>query len=148
MTLTPFACKMRPRMFTRPSIALLALVSTLTLGACEGLPPPGILIVYTTESPELAMASIDPESGSWESAPWRRSADSRWLPYPARGQLQLQHNLDRRPQNIIVYLAFEQTGLRPAQASGNLARIVDADETTLTVWNDTNGNYFARVVAQ
>lgn len=148
MTLSAFACKMRPRMFTRSSIALLALVPSLAISACTGTPPPGILVVYTTESPELAMASIDPESGSWESAPWMQSADSRWLPYPSRGQLQVEHNLGRTPQNIIVYLAFERTGEDPAQASGNLARIVDADDTTLTVWNDTNGNYFARIVAQ
>ncbi len=148
MTLCAFACKMRLRMLTRPSIALLAFVSSLAIGACTGTPPAGILVVYTTDSPELAMASIDPESGSWESAPWRQSEDSRWLPYPSRGQLQLEHNLGRTPQNIIVYLAFERTGEAPAQASGNLARIVDADETTLTIWNDTNGNYFARVVAQ
>ena len=148
MTLRSFACKMPPRMFIRSSIALLALVSSLAISACTGTPPAGILVVYTTESPELAMASIDPESGSWQSAPWRQSADSRWLPYPSRGQLQLEHNLGRTPQNIIVYLAFEQTGMSPAHAAGNLARIVDADDTTLTVWNDTNGNYFARIVAQ
>ncbi len=113
--------------------------------AC-GLPAPGGVVVFAAGSPELAMASIDPESGSWESAPWS-PGEMGWIPYPPRGQIQLEHGLGRVPRTVLVYLSFERTGTSPGLAAGDLARLVDADETTVTVWNATNGTYFARVVA-
>jgi hypothetical protein len=50
------------------------------------------------------------------------------------------------PTSVFVYLSFVQTGTSPALAAGDLARVVDVDASTVTVWNDTNGSYFARVV--
>ena len=146
MTLTAFACKMRRRMSIHPRLVALALASTLLTGACGGPRTPAGLVVYTADAPELSMASVDSESGSWESAPWR-AGDTGWLPYPPRGQLQLEHGLGRIPQTVIVYLSFDRAGMNAAQASGNLARVVEVDASTLTVWNDSNGSYFARVVA-
>ncbi len=122
-----------------------ALGMAMLVPAC-GLPAPGGVVVFAAGSPELAMASIDPESGSWESAPWS-PGEMGWIPYPPRGQIQLEHGLGRVPRTVLVYLSFERTGTSPGLAAGDLARLVDADETTVTVWNATNGTYFARVVA-
>jgi hypothetical protein len=70
----------------------------------------------------------------------------RWLPYPPRGQVQVEHSLGRVPTTVFVYLSFMPTGVSPALAAGDLARVVEVDASTVTVWNDTNGSYFARVV--
>lgn len=130
--------------------ALLGVSTALSLGpvlASCGLPGAGELIVYTSASPELARASIDPETGSWQSAPW--AADGvTWLPYPGQGRLQLEHGLGRVPTTVLVYLSFDRSGASPGLASGDLAHLIDADATTVTLRNATNGNYFARVVAQ
>ncbi|MFN9809806.1 MAG: hypothetical protein ACK6CU_09255 [Deltaproteobacteria bacterium] len=120
--------------------------SGIALGAC-GRPAPGGVVVFTAASPELAMAGIDPESGTWQSAPWADCAGVvRWLPYPPRGQIQLEHSLGRVPTTVFVYLSFMPTGVSPALAAGDLARVVEVDASPVTVWNDTNGSYFARVV--
>jgi hypothetical protein len=131
----------------RSSLRLLAGsagVGLLGLGAC-GRPQPNAVVVFTVGSPELAMASIDPETGSWQSAPWAGEGVT-WLPYPPRGQVQVEHALGRVPTTIMVYLSFAADGSTPALAAGDLARVVDVDASTVTVWNDTNGSYFARVV--
>jgi len=146
MTSSHFACKMPPRMLTRLALAFLLALLPLA-GGCGGLPAANAVVVYTMTSPELSMSSIDPETGSWESAPWE-AGDTGWLPYPPRGQLQVEHNLGHTPRTIIVYLAFDRAGTSPAQAAGDLARVVDVDASTLTLWNATNGSYFARIVAR
>jgi hypothetical protein len=116
------------------------------LGAC-GRPAPGSVVVFMASSPELAMASVDPETGSWQSAPWADEAGMvQWLPYPPRGQIQVEHGLGRVPTSVFVYLSFMRSGATPALAAGDLARVVDVDASTVTVWNDTNGSFFARVV--
>jgi hypothetical protein len=114
------------------------------LPAC-GRPAPGTLRTYAADAPELAMASIDPVSGTWESVPWT-GAD--WLPYGPRAQLQVTHGLGRLPRTVQVYLAFDELGSDPASAAGDLARVIEVTDTTVTVWNDTNGVYFARIVVQ
>jgi hypothetical protein len=114
------------------------------LPAC-GRPAPGALRTYTADAPELAMASIDPASGAWESMPW---TGTDWLPYGPRAQLQVTHGLGRLPRTVLVYLAFDELGSDPACAAGDLARVIEVTDTTVTVWNDTNGIYFARIVVQ
>ncbi|MBX7192651.1 MAG: hypothetical protein K1X94_11365 [Sandaracinaceae bacterium] len=119
-----------------------------TLAAC-GKPTPGEIVVFTASSPELAMASVDPETGSWQSAPWGDTAGTvTWLPYPPRGQIQIEHGLGRVPSTVLVYLSFDEHGSSPALAAGDLARVLEVDATTVTLWNATNGSYFARVVVQ
>lgn len=122
----------------------LALGLATTAGGCQ-LPPPGELAIYPADAPELARASVDPETGSWQSAPWA-SGDVEWLPYPPQGRLQLEHGLGRTPTSVLVYLSFEPSGASPALAAGDMARVLHADGSSVTVWNATNGSYFARVV--
>jgi hypothetical protein len=124
---------------------MLFVLGALAIQPACGRPAPGGVVIFTASSPELAMASIDPETGSWESAPWS-PADTGWIPYPPRGQVQLEHRLGREPRTVLVYLSFDRAGTSPALAAGDLARVIDVDESTITIWNDTNGSYFARVV--
>ncbi len=97
--------------------------------------------MYNAASAELAGQSVD-SMGVWESAPW----NSRWIPFPGRGQVLVEHSLNRVPRVVQCYLAFVQDGTNPVLAAGDLCRIAHIDEQSVTVWNDTNGQYFLRVV--
>jgi hypothetical protein len=132
---------------------LLALAATMSLCAAGtgcGRAPPGTLFDFPTDAPELALASFDPLSGVWESAPWTGAS---WLPFPGQVQVRVAHSLGRIPRVVMVYLTFREVPLGgdldapPALAAGDLARVIEVTDTTITVWNDTNGDYFARVVA-
>lgn len=104
-------------------------------------------------SPLLADSRLfvdaDGESRSWESGPWAAedpTMATAWLPYQPRTLIHITHPLGREPVAVLVYLSFVQEGSSPALAEGDLARVVDATDTDVTVWNDTAGTYFARVV--
>ncbi len=132
------------------AFVLAATLSVSVAGTGCGRPPPGMLFDFPADAPELAQASFDPVSGVWESAPWEGAS---WLPFPGQVQLRVAHGLGRVPRVVLVYLTFREVPLGgdveapPALAAGDLARVIEVTDTTITVWNDTNGNYFARVVA-
>lgn len=84
-------------------------------------------------------------SGQWESSAW---TGGTWLDYPGRITLRLEHGLGREPSSVLVYLAFDAAGQGPALAAGDLSRVVSVDAQYITVRNDTEGDYFARVVAE
>lgn len=94
-------------------------------------------------SPELEMSSLDPDGVIWESAPW---SGTDWIAYSPRTQLHISHPLGHTPRAVLVYISFVAAGTTPALAAGDLARIVQVSESDVTIWNDTNGTYFARVV--
>lgn len=119
-------------------------IAALSVASC-GLPT-GDTVFYPSDAPELANASESPE-GVWESAPWS-SPTSVWLPYPAQITLEVEHGLGRVPRHVEVYISFEEDGRNAGVASGDLARIVAVDETTVTVRNGTNAQLFARIVLQ
>ncbi len=125
-------------------IRSIALAASLALVASCGVPMDE-LYVYTADSPELANASVSPE-GVWESAPWS-GQDAPWILYPPRATIELEHTLGREPTTVLVYLAFDEEATAPALAAGDLARIVEVTDTTITIHNDTSGSYFFRVVA-
>lgn len=115
----------------------------LLLASC-GLPT-GELIVYDADAPELANASVSAE-GVWESVPWS-APDAPWLPYPPQATVQVEHGLGRVPRDVDVWLSFDAMGSEPAEAAGDLARLISIDESTLSVRNDTNARLFVRIVA-
>jgi len=50
------------------------------------------------------------------------------------------------PTGVLTYISFTADGFDPSQAAGDLARLVSVTPDHVTVWNDTNGSYFARIV--
>ncbi|MCS6857165.1 MAG: hypothetical protein NZM37_05595 [Sandaracinaceae bacterium] len=122
------------------------LLVVLYLIGCQTVPPLQTLRIGRG-SPELAQARFDPESNSWESAPWgTQGGGVKWLPYPARTELEIEHGLDRLPASVLVYISFREDGTSCALAAGDLAIFLHADEKTIRIANATNQSYFARIV--
>ena len=109
-----------------------------------GKPGPGNVVVYSLDG-GLPMSMIDPSTQTWESAPWS-GPDVHWLPYGPHVQLQVQHALGRQPTGVLTYISFVENGQNPSQAAGDLARLIEVTDDHVTVWNDTNGSYYARIV--
>ena len=148
-------------------------VLALGLAACSR-PGLGDLTVYVQGDPELSRSGIS-DAGVWSSAPWACSAYEEmptcadtagcmwdeetaqcilaatdaltWLPFRPHEQVQVEHTLLYTPSVIHTYLSFVSTGDTPSESAGDLTRVVEVSETTITVWNDTNGTYFVRIVA-
>jgi len=86
------------------------------------------------------------EIAAWESAGWPPDPRCDWLPFDGRRTVELSHGLGRTPADIAIYLAFEPDGRMGAPAAGDLARILAADETTVHLRNETNQDFFLKVV--
>ncbi|MCA9606016.1 MAG: hypothetical protein KC619_10500 [Myxococcales bacterium] len=125
--------------------ALSVLAAALLLGACTGLPT-GDTITYTATSPELAQAGVSAE-GVWQSSPWS-GADVTWLPYPGQATIIVEHGLGRIPTDADVWISFAEDGDAPAPASGDLARLIEIDDTFISVRNSTNVQLWARITLQ
>lgn len=124
-----------------------SIVIAALLGAGCGKPPPGGVVAYDQGAPELAMSGVDATTGVWQSAPWGGEGSGvTWIAYPGRVQVQVEHGLGRVPTGVLVYLSFLENGDDPALAAGDLARVTQIDETHVTIWNDTNAGYYARIV--
>jgi hypothetical protein len=48
---------------------------------------------------------------------------------------------------VLAYLSFDPEGASAALAAGDLATVVAVSESTVTLRNDTNSEFFLRVVA-
>lgn len=136
--------------WTLPAAAALAAV---IVTGCEKPPPGGVVTISRSTDGGLLSESATvppmPDDGgvveSWESAPWMPQ-DVGWIPYPGHVQLDIEHGLGREPQGVLVYLSFTPDGRNPGLAAGDLAQLRAVDETHVVVWNNTNGDYYARVV--
>jgi hypothetical protein len=129
---------------TRRIVLALAFAGLATFAASCGKPGPGNVVVVSLDG-GLPNAMLDPTMNAWESAPWS-GPGVEWLSYGPHVQLQVQHQLGRVPTGVNTYISFVASGQNPSQAAGDLARIVEVTDDHVTVWNDTNGSYFARIV--
>ena len=83
--------------------------------------------------------------GVWESAPWTGTS---WVSYTGHLTLQVDHGLGDRPNAVLTYLAFDPSGAGSGLAAGDLARVIDVTDTSVTIRNDTDGDYFVRLVLE
>ncbi|MFW6050525.1 MAG: hypothetical protein ACODAU_05090 [Myxococcota bacterium] len=97
--------------------------------------------------PAQLCASLDPESGIWESTPWSDPA-CPWLEYPGQAALQIPHDLGRVPRVVLPYIAFDEDGMDGTLASGNTTVVWEVTDTTVTVANNTEETFFLRLVLQ
>jgi hypothetical protein len=104
------------------------------------------------DDPALAGATLDDERCIWESSPWSGSA---WVEYPGRVTLDLEHGWDRcgaphgpAPADVAVYLSFDSQGQAAALGAGDPVVLVSVGGSRLTLRNNTNQDYFVRIVVR
>ena len=85
------------------------------------------------------------EGCSWQSSDWDNDP---WLFYPGKATVAIEHGLGRVPTGTWLYIAFEEEGAGAALAAGDLARISSVTATHVEIKNDTNADYFCRLVLQ
>lgn len=87
------------------------------------------------------------DGGVWESAGWPPAPRCEWLPFEGRTTVELAHDLGPlTPRDVSIFLAFEPDGRSAAPAAGDLARILAVDSETVTLRNETNQDFFLKVV--
>ena len=82
----------------------------------------------------------------WESSSWPPDEACPWLVFEGRTSVRVPHTLGRRPREVSIYLSFEPNGRSGALAAGDLSRILEVTETQVTLRNDTNEDFFVKVV--
>jgi hypothetical protein len=129
-----------------PSWFILAVL--VFAGACEKPPADRetrILLGDPRTDPVLDPEVLGPNESarSWATAPW---FGHPWLEYQGRALLNVDHDLGRMPQGVLVYISFTEDGKNPGLAAGDLAQIREVTSERVVIWNNTNGEYFARIV--
>ncbi len=88
----------------------------------------------------------DTEPAAWESAGWPPSPGCDWLPFDGRTTVDVAHDLGRTPTDISIYISFDPDGSMSTPASGDVARIVGANDTSVQLRNAQNEDFFLKVV--
>ena len=97
----------------------------------------------------LAYAELDEERGMWWSAPL---SGTPWIPLGRRGTVVIHHGLGEVPVSVEVYLSFvdDDSQLEKPRSfflvSGDVANIVRATEDELEIRNNTQGQFYIRVL--
>jgi hypothetical protein len=130
--------------------------------ACDGEKEgENLCIVGLDELPKAGHGSLDPgadagaaagaASRTWQSAPWQ---NARWTSLPGQTRVRMEHGLGRVPDSVEIYLSFEKDdsdreGTRSSfLAAGDLARISEVTDSTITIKNHTEQPFCLRVVLQ
>ncbi len=125
----------------RPLGAALVAVALSVLGCETNLTPQTLEVGLADHPPSAGMTDGD----EWQSVDW---LGDPWLRYPGRATLIMEHELGRMPSSVLVYLSFEPDGASAALTAGDTARIVSVDERFVTIANDTDADFFIRVVVR
>ncbi|MEM7447102.1 MAG: hypothetical protein AAF355_02565 [Myxococcota bacterium] len=94
-----------------------------------------------------------PSAGEDEWGIWQSNTEGApWFRYRGGARLRIEHALGRVPRIVLLYVSFSEEGIDPdtgataGLAAGDMARILEVSDQTVTVHNDTNANMFARMV--
>ena len=69
-----------------------------------------------------------------------------WMVLDRSTTVTLEHSLGRVPSTILVYISFEPDGRSSSLATGDSLLVRQSCAQTVTIRNDTNQRFFARVV--
>lgn len=123
----------------RRSVVLLVL--GLAAAGCDG--------ADAQERVELRLDDLPPSAGveaaaeSWQSVGWQGDP---WHAYGGETTLAVAHELGRVPQSVLVYVAFDPSGGGAGLATGDMARVVEVTADRVTIRNDTEADFFCRIV--
>ena len=97
-------------------------------------------------NPVIRYTEGDVVNGVYLSSPW----EGELLYFPGGMHLALEHKLGAAPRWITSYLAFDRDGTKAsglAPAAGNQVVILDVNDATVTVTNDSCVDYWLLVTA-
>jgi len=126
---------------------LLTLLGVLALTGCSARAAE----MRQVDSGDDALSESGPTAaGGWQSAPW---ANSLWIEFPGRTAVEIEHDLGRRPDSVLVYLSFqgddrdgpERTAFLGA---GDVAQISNVNDTSVTIENTTAADFHLRIVLE
>ncbi len=87
------------------------------------------------------------EADVWESNPWTSDVpECGYLSYEGRTTYRIQHDLGRVPRSVDLYVSFAADGASVAPPAGDMSRIVGVTDTFVEIRNQTNEDFFLRVV--
>lgn len=88
--------------------------------------------------------------GRWQSSGFPPlAAGDAWLAFPGRVHLKVHHPLPEKPTALLVYIAFDASGVGGTLASGNVARIeAVGDDGTVTIHNATDEDFYVRLALE
>lgn len=100
---------------------------------------------------DLACASLDVATGSWESAklPEESTCETAgsccsWIELRGNTKLRVEHGLGRRPRSFGSFLSFSETGVGSTPAAGDALRLLSADDTHVVLENNTDQRFYVR----
>ncbi len=106
------------------------------------------------ETIEVSLADLPCQmqsaQGIWESAPLPPITDEECLWFPFRGNdtYIFEHPLARVPFEVIAYISFNSDGTGSTIASGNAFLVDAADDSTITIRNGQNQDFWLRLVLE
>ncbi|MFT5355684.1 MAG: hypothetical protein ACI9KE_002903 [Polyangiales bacterium] len=113
-----------------------------------------LFLVACNAAGAQAPVDVDPpcasvEDGVWESNPWT-SVDPTcgYLEYAGETTYRIAHDLGRVPRSVDLYVSFSAAGDSVAPPAGDMARIQEVSDTHIEVRNQTDAEFFLRVVAR
>jgi hypothetical protein len=97
-------------------------------------------------NPTIRYSEGEVKDGVYMSSPW----DGELLFFPGGMHYALEHKLGSAPRWVSSYLSFDREATRAsslAPAAGNQVVILDVNDTTVTLANDSCADYWLLVVA-
>lgn len=100
---------------------------------------------------DLPGQRLDETRCVWQSAPW---TGTDWLSYPGRVTLDIEHDAGAcgsagaEPADVTVYLSFDRAGRFASQGAGDPVVVESMTASRVVLRNNTNQDYFIRVVVR
>ena len=122
----------------------------LLLAACGGSTANDEALLLNADDPLLKFAALD-ERGVWSSAPFQ---DSRWIPFGPGAEVQIEHGLGRVPAWALSYISYTEDDRKDTDprvfsaAAGDVANVLEVNDSYITFKNRTRGKFFMRVALQ
>ena len=113
-----------------------------------------LFVVACNAAGAQAPIEVDPpcdsvEGDAWESNPWTSAvAGCGYLEYDGETTYRIAHTLGRVPRSVDLYVSFSAAGDSVAPPAGDMARIQEVSDTHIEVRNQTEAQFFLRVVAR
>ena len=99
------------------------------------------------EEVEVVAPCASTEDGVWESSPWRGESETCfYLPFSSRTTYRFLHDLGRQPRSVDLYVSFDDAAASVAPPAGDMSRILEVTDEVVVVQNQTNEDFFVRVV--